>query len=335
MLRSFLIGSATIVCAFAAELELVSVKKIWDEAPHSAFGDLIRFDDRWFCVFREGKWHVARPGEEDDGRLRVISSKGGEQWKSEALITENGIDLRDPHLSITADGRLMIVAGGSEYPAGKYAGRQPRVVFSKDGRNWSTPQRVLEQGHWLWRVTWHKGRAYGVSKYGSASQELAENPRRQRLVTSTDGVRWDSITELKVPGGDETTLRFLPDDRVVALMRRTSEEGNIAWIGSSAPPYKEWQWKPSGMFIGGPNFIVLKQDRMVAGGRVFSGGDTKKPATMLGMLTTDRFVPVLALPSGGDTSYPGFVFHDGLLWTMYYSSHEGKTAIYLAKIRLN
>ena len=42
----------------------------------------------------------------------------------------------------------------------------------------------------------------------------------------------------------------------------------------------------------------------------------------------------LTLPSGGDTSYPGLVWHDGLLWVSYYSSHEGKTSIYLAKVKL-
>jgi hypothetical protein len=42
----------------------------------------------------------------------------------------------------------------------------------------------------------------------------------------------------------------------------------------------------------------------------------------------------LKLPSGGDTSYAGLVWHDDLLWVSYYSSHEGKTSIYLAKVRL-
>ncbi len=28
------------------------------------------------------------------------------------------------------------------------------------------------------------------------------------------------------------------------------------------------------------------------------------------------------------------VWHDGLLWMSYYSSHEGKTSIYLAKIKV-
>ena len=42
----------------------------------------------------------------------------------------------------------------------------------------------------------------------------------------------------------------------------------------------------------------------------------------------------LPLPSGGDTSYAGMVLHDGLLWVSYYASHEGKTSIYLAKVKL-
>ena len=44
--------------------------------------------------------------------------------------------------------------------------------------------------------------------------------------------------------------------------------------------------------------------------------------------------PALTFPSGGDTSYPGLVWHDGRLWMSYYSSHEAKTSIYLAKVRL-
>ena len=48
-----------------------------------------------------------------------------------------------------------------------------------------------------------------------------------------------------------------------------------------------------------------------------------------------RGTPVLELPCDGDTGYPGMAWHDGLLWISYYSSHEGKTSIYLAKIRLD
>jgi len=42
----------------------------------------------------------------------------------------------------------------------------------------------------------------------------------------------------------------------------------------------------------------------------------------------------LKLPSGGDTSYAGLVWYEGMLWISYYSSHEGKTCIYLAKVKV-
>ena len=310
-------------CSAQIKLELVWAKQIWAEAPHSAFGDLIRFRGRWFGVFREGKWHVAKPGQEDDGKLRVITSQNGESWKSAALIAEAGIDLRDPKLSVTPDGRLMIVAGGSEYPEGRYKTRQPRVAFSKDGFNWTAPQRILAPGHWLWRVTWYRGMAYGVSYY----------ERRQQVLASRDGLNWEAIAELQIPGGNETTLRFLPDGRAVALMRRDGED-NLAMIGWSRPPYKQWEWSKTGYFIGGPNFVVLPGGQMVAGGRFYPGGDRKAAKTALGLMTLTSYEPQLVLPSGGDNSYPGFLWHRGMLWTMYYSSHEGKAAIYLAKVKV-
>ena len=327
----------SLLLAFMAsptQLEIVSHQRIWNQAPHCAFGDLIRFDNRWYAVFREGKWHAPKPGQPDDGKLRVVTSLDGSKWESAALIAEEGTDLRDPHLSITAKGQLMIVAGGSMYPKGVYHTRRPRVMFSSDGMTWSKPKAVLEDGHWLWRVTWHNGKAYGVSKFGSPSEEKKDNPRRQAFVSSSNGVDWDVVKELQVPGGDETTVRFTPQGEAILLMRRVSEDGNLAMIGQSKPPYKEWTWSKTDYFIGGPNFIILPSGKMIAGGRRFPEKYGTNPVTMLGELTATAYKPSLQLPSGGDSSYPGFVWHDGMLWTLYYSSHEGSTAIYLAKIRV-
>ena len=60
----------------------------------------------------------------------MLESADGKAWTSVALIAEEGIDLRDPKLSITPDDRLMIVAGGSVYQGTKtLKGRQPRVML--------------------------------------------------------------------------------------------------------------------------------------------------------------------------------------------------------------
>ncbi|MCP5116267.1 MAG: exo-alpha-sialidase, partial [bacterium] len=139
----------------AAGPEVISVRKIWDAGPHNAFTDLIRFEGRWYCSFREADDHVG-----GDGKLRVLVSGDGDQWTSAALVSETGVDLRDPKLSVTPDGRLMMVAGGSVYRGREFLGRQPRVTFSGNGRDWTPPRKVISEGHWLWRVTWHKGRAW-------------------------------------------------------------------------------------------------------------------------------------------------------------------------------
>jgi hypothetical protein len=302
---------------------LVSVARIWDDGAHNAFTDLMRWRDRWYCTFREGDDHVG-----GNGRIRVLVSADGRTWTSSALIGEAGIDLRDPKLSITPDDHLMIVAGGSIYEGKRYVGRQPRVMFSSDGNVWSSPQRILDEGDWLWRVTWHDGRAYGVT-YKTASGASSE--WTATLVSSRDGRTFEHVTTLAVPDRpNETTLRVMPDGEMVALVRR--EAGNrFAWLGRSRAPYTTWTWRETTQQVGGPNFIRLPDGNLWASGRSYPGG----PKTVIARLTLDgTYEPALTLPSGGDTSYAGMTWHEGLLWVSYYASHEGKTAIYLARVKV-
>jgi hypothetical protein len=104
-------------------------------------------------------------------------------------------------------------------------------------------------------------------------------------------------------------------------------------LGVSRPPYREWHWHDLGIFFGGPNFIHIPSGHWIAAGRVV-GADG--PKTELAWLDVEKYslTPFLRLPSGGDTSYPGLVWQDGILWVSYYSSHEGKANIYLAKVRV-
>lgn len=302
--------------------ELVSLKKIWDQGDHNAFTDLIRFNETWYCVFREASGHV-----KGNGCVRVIGSVDGDAWTSRALLQVEGIDLRDPKICLTPDNRLMITMGGSLYQDGKLLGRRPRVSFSKDGNSWSDPAPVCRDGDWLWRTTWHGETAYGVT-YSGPVEERQE--WTLTLMHSKDGLDWTPLTELQVTGKpNETTLRFQPDGSMLALIRREDGSRN-AWFGSSKAPYTDWQFKELDWAMGGPNFILQPDGRMVAAGRKY------KPEVRmaLGPLTPEAYTPALELPSDGDTSYPGLVWHDGLLWVSYYASHEGKTSIYLAKVNL-
>ena len=295
--------------------EIISVERIWDRAAYNSFTDLTRFQGRWYCTFREGVTHAG-----DIGVVRVLVSEEAKNWRSAGLLTEEDIDLRDPKLSVMPDGRLILLMGGIVNEQGKYWTRSPRVSFSSDGRAWTAPRRVLAEDHWLWRVTWHKGRGYCLSKLNEGKR-----PRRGFLYTTTDGLQWDYITEFMVEGVSETTLRFMPDDEMIALIRPD-------WIGHSRPPYKEWTFHKMKHRIGGPNFLRLPDGSMWASGRRYHDGGSA--STVLARMTRQSYEPVLTLPSGGDTSYAGMVWHDNLLWMSYYSSHESKTSIYLAKIHL-
>jgi len=297
---------------------LVSVRKIWDAAPHNAFTNLIRHKGEWFCVFREGQKHVS-----DDGALRVITSKDGQVWESAARITSDTADLRDAQITVAPDGRLML-SGAAALHQPASAKHQTMAYFSDDGRKWSEGDKIGDPNFWLWRITWHQGTAYGLG-YSTTKEKSV------RLYKSRDGKQFDTLVsnlfDKEYP--NESSIVFLEDDSAVCLLRR---QGN-GMVGTATPPYTAWTWKDLGVKIGGPDLHRLPDGRFVAAVRLYDGG----ARTSLCWLDpeTGGFEEFLRFPSGGDTSYAGMVWHEGLLWVSYYSSHEGKTSIYLAKVRFD
>ncbi len=313
--------------------KLISSQKIWDAEPHCAMTDLIHFQENWFCAFRESDRHVHGR----DGLIRIIQSTDGIDWTNAMSFGEPGADFRDPKFSLTPDGRLMLLFGVTYYENKKYVYRQPRVSFSADGIEWTKPKPILTPHEWLWRVTWHDGIAYGAS-YSLSNIENMRDEWHIKLFKSSDGIAYDLITQWDIPGyPSEATLQFLKDGTMIALVRREKRNDNNAWIGSSVFPYKSWQWNDAKNHLGGPNFVILPHGNMWAAGRIVEPtpyGVFEK--TALAKMTMHKLSPELYLPSGGeDTSYPGLVYDDGVLWMSYYSSHEGTTAIYLARIQFN
>ena len=82
--------------------------------------------------------------------------------------------------------------------------------------------------------------------------------------------------------------------------------------------------------------IQLPGGEMIASVRLYQDESLKPVRTSICKVDTQAgsITELLTLPSGGDTSYSGLVYLDGILWVSYYSSHEGKTSIYLAKVRM-
>ncbi|HUV39565.1 MAG TPA: sialidase family protein [Planctomycetota bacterium] len=309
---------------------LVDVRMIWNAGEHNAFTDLVRFKDRWFCAFREASGHSS-----NDGVIRVIVSPDGERWESAALIETPDParpDMRDAKLAVTPDGKLMLIAAGRDVKTYNYL---TYTCFSDDGKTWSKPMPVGDDRVWLWRITWHEGICYSLA-YGVNGTWL-------RLYASREGRDFRTLVEKLSPSPagsrpGEPVLAF-EGDTAIALVRQEGKEPS-SLVGVSRRPYTEWTWKDLGFHLGGPHLIRLSDGRYVAGGRKYitdERGKVTRYSTVLLWLDPGKgkLTEFLELPSGGDTSYPGFVEHAGLLWVSYYSSHERhKARIYLAKVKL-
>jgi hypothetical protein len=321
------VAAATIASRSFAETgvpikaRLARVDKIWSEAPHNAFTDLTWWHDKFYCAFREGQNHVS-----SQGKLRIITSEDGKTWQSSATLQDPVYDLRDANLSIMPDGRLMAV-GGAQLAEGKGRKTGTFASYSGDGNSWTSPALILPVGRWMWGVTWHDGTAWGVS-YGAP-----EGKGTNSLMTSKDGQKFDAyikdfFTEKDWP--TEARIRFAKDETAYCL-QRVDGKPNLAFLGAAKPPYKDWNWTNLERYIGGPNLMQLPLGDWIAAGRLI---ENKRQWTALMYLDVahGKVTPILDLPSGGDCSYPGLVWHDGRLWMTYYSSHEKQTCIYLAQI---
>lgn len=324
----------------------IEVTKIWDNG-YSAFPSIVKYGDNFYVSCREAKSHIFDDKGRADGKARILVSSDGKSWESVALLEKEGYDLRDPKLSVTPDGRLMVTMGGSVYENRELVRFIPQVSFSSDGRTFSNPEPVVfddnitDEREWIWRVTWNGDTGYGVT-YGT----------HFALVKTTDGVHYDFVKELDLdrsnaPG--ECTIRFAPDGRMMIMARCDNGDFKGRW-GVSQPPYTDWTWSEVDIHFGGPDFILLDDGTVVAGTRYSFPSGTNKTMILRGD-QGGRFEEFYLLPSGGDTSYPGFIEVDDQLWVVYYSCHgselgtENKTmheydpesakrheaAIYLAK----
>lgn len=303
-----------------AKAELISVRKIWDQAPHNAFTDLVRYKDEWFCVFREGQGHVS-----PDGKLRVLRSRDGDAWTSAALIASKEGDLRDAKITTTPDNELML-SGAVALPQPSPIKHRSLAWFSRDGVKWSEPSVIGDTNQWLWRTTWHQGTAYSVG-YDTLGEKFV------RLYASKDGRKFDTLVPRLFAEGypNESSIVFLPDDTALCLLRRDGNPGS-GKLGVARPPYTAWDWRDLGVKIGGPHMLRLPDGRLVAAVRLYD--DKVRTSLVWIEAATAKLTEFLPLPSGGDCSYAGLVLEGDLLWVSYYSSHEGKTSIYLAKVRL-
>ncbi len=313
-----------------------TVNKIWANSEYNSFTSLVKYRNKFYCAFREGKGHVFDADGKAEGKIRIITSSNGKKWKSICLLGAEGQDFRDPQLSITPSGELMVSIGVSIYKDRKLVTHIPHVSYSRDGINFTAAQACTLEGQnehlsdWIWRTTWQEGTGYTVNYF-----RYKDGKNGLWLMSTRDGLNYKKIHEFNISDiPTEATIRFLPDGQMGLMLRRDGKNNNGLW-GTCPAPYKDWHFKDIPFRLGGPDFVVLNDTCIIAGTRSHLNPRWCTTSVFKGNLRSGTFQHILVLPSGGDTSYPGMILDGKYLWMSYYSAHESRRPdIYLAKIPL-
>ena len=316
----------------AAAPELLSVEMIWDKAPHNAFTDLIRYNDQWVCAFREAPEHK---GGVKDSTMRVLVSKDTKDWQPAASLSDPRGDIRDAKMAILPDGRLTLLTAIQLFDRSKGQSHQSIAYFTRDLKTWEGPVDVGQPNFWMWGIRFYKGTGYSIG-YATGG-----DPKSVRLYKTTDGVKYQPIVEklaVDAPFPNENAIHFDADDTAHVLQRCDPVKGvegtTNAFLGAAKPPYTQWTWRETTARVGGPALTRTPDGRLLGAGRLYE----PKPRASLFWIDekTGQITECLTFPSGGDTSYAGLVWHDGVLHVSYYSSHEPdkKSRIYFAKVKV-
>ena len=330
------------VVAELPQVRVNNIRRVFHNGEHNAFTDLVRFKNRFYLAFRScPDGHSVHP----TASVIVLSSDDAKTWRQVHRFRVARRDTRDPHFLVFRD-RLFIFTGtwysgetsirSADLDLNKHLGY---AAWSADGAKWHGPI-MLEGtfGHYIWRASTFQDKAYlcGRRKIGFDVRPRGEGRMVESLMLeSDDGLIWHKRAVFQEIEGDETAFRFEADGSVIGIGRRGNRKAQLL---RSKPPYTKWQRTELDRYIGGP-LLTRWGDRYVVGGRKRMNGRGSK--TSMCWLRDGQLHEFAELPSGGDTSYPGFVELDPRRAIMsWYSSHErdarGKTitAIYMADLRI-
>ena len=318
-----------------ATIQVGSIRTIRQDENHNAFTDLCWYGGRFYLAFRScPEGHAVALS-----RIVILSSEDGENWTETFSFAVPGRDPRDPHF-LEFKGTLFVYTGTWLLPEeGQPLNLNDNVgygAWTDDGANWSGPH-LLEgtYGHFIWRAAGHGDCAYLCARRRRSFQAGIESEQEpltieSAMLESDDGTVWRFRAFFAEDCGDETAFLFEDDGSILAIAR--DGDGKRARVCRSFPPWEAWTRTPLDRNVGGP-MIVRWGRRYLVGGRKSNavGG----PSMALSWLVDDQLIEVVALPSGGDCSYPGFVeLDDEHALLSYYSSHEGRTSIYITELSL-
>jgi hypothetical protein len=315
-----LVVAASMARAESPLVQPQDVRKVFgDGKTHNAFTALAKFKGDYWLAFRSGKDHNS-----PDAAVVVLRSTDGTDWK-EAFRLQVLRDDRDPQFLVT-EKRLFLYDNamrGKELIA--------FVTYTDDGKTWSKPEQTLETNFIMWKPCTYNGKHYAAVH--SKADGNSGKDRIAQLVTSDDGIHWRKISTIRAGNWEsETTLFFLPTGKAIGLLRQ-KYGSPTAQVFEAEAPYTTWQSRepPVNHFSGhcvhhfrGTTYVLT---------RTMDYGK-RQAGTMIYLWNSGKMTPYCKLPAAGDCAYPEAVEMGDDMLVSWYSSHEGPTNVYTARVPL-
>lgn len=293
-----------------------SIQKVVADGKHNAFTALVKWKDSYWLAFRKADSHAY--GEAD---LHVLRSSDGQNWEP-AHVMNVLPDDRDPQFLVTPK-RLYLYD-----PALKGRDLTSFVSYTDDGSTWSEPQAVYEPRFIFWKPIEHEGQFWATAHRKAEGSE-GGTVREVHLIRSKDALNWEKVSTIRAGNWEsETTIWFAPNNQLTAFLRQ--KYSTPGFILEAQAPYREWKQRPAGVHLSGHAVYDFDGTTYVFS-RLIEG---KATGTRIYTYDGQQLTPYCDLPSGGDCSYPAAVKIGQELLVSYYSSHEGSTNVYLAKVPL-
>jgi hypothetical protein len=288
------------------DLRILGVRKVFSDGQHNAFTGIARVHDRTVIAFRSGANHLSL-----DGAIKVIASADLQSWEVVAEKRHSSLDLRDAKVA-TFKGRGLVFTGGRV----KDGLVSSMVCGSDDGIRWSdfAPVHGLPGQCWLWGLV-----PFDDVLYGSAY-----SPEGATLFRSGDGVNWEKLTDFPV-FANEVSLDIAADGRLWALARE-DRYGCVPAVCTADPPYTRFRSVMRlPLRLQGPLIKRLEGGCAIVCRQWDLPGRCNVRTELLWLEDGREIRRIRTLPSGGDTSYAGWLnLGKGRAVVSYYSAHEHK-----------
>jgi hypothetical protein len=192
-------------------------------------------DGRLLVAYYDSPEHVSR-----QGRISAVESRdNGQTWSPPRVILDTPLDDRDPSLTVTRAGRLLLSYFARDYDSSK--GRVFVARSGDDGTTWSEPVRVesmLDDVATSSKIVEADNGDLLIPLYGSIGDGVNS---QVTIARSADGGRtWPRAQEIAVAAAADTNFSepalAVADQRLLVLMRTDgfaretrSSDGGRSW----------------------------------------------------------------------------------------------------------